>query len=386
MRARYLFLLLLFSFSLIAQKKGGKETSTTVVFDEKLYSGLEWRNIGPNRGGRSTAVSGVLGDDQTYYMGTVGGGVWKTTDAGITWANITDGFLNTGTIGAIAVAPSDPNVIYVGTGEAPIRGVMTSSGDGVYKSTDAGKTWTHIGLANSLHISKITIHPTNSEVAYVAVQGNPYGPSDDRGVYRTVDGGKTWNKIHFVSNVTGVSDLSMDQKNPRILYAAMWDHQRLPWYSRSGGPGSGIYKTTDGGDTWTKLAEGLPKVVMGKIGVTVSPADPERVYAIIESDEGGLYRSDDAGKTWRLMNKERVLRARSWYYMHIQADATNADVVYVMNAPLMKSIDGGKWFSSIGIPHGDTHALWINPSRPLNMIYGDDGGASVTIKGGKSWS
>lgn len=383
---RPLFLVLLaFPLMLVAQRKNAKETPTS-TFDEKLYAGLEWRNIGPTRGGRSTAVSGVIGDDQTYYMGTVGGGVWKTTDAGITWVNISDGFFNTGTIGAISVAPSDPNVVFVGTGEAPIRGVMTSSGDGVYKSTDAGKTWTHIGLGNSLHISKIAIHPTNPELVYVGVQGNPYGPSEDRGVYRSKDGGKNWEKVHFVNNHSGVSDLSMDQSNPRILYAAMWDHHRQPWFSRSGGEGSGIFKSTDGGDTWTRLSEGLPRAVMGKIGVSVSAADPERVYAIIESEEGGLYRSDDAGKTWRNMNKERVLRARSWYYMHIQADPQNADVVYVMNAPLLRSIDGGKSFVSLSIPHGDTHALWINPSRPANMIYGDDGGASVTFNTGKTWS
>ena len=381
-----LLLLALFPLLLAAQKKTSKDKEVAAGFDEKLYSGLEWRNIGPTRGGRSTTVAGVPGDDQTYYMGTVGGGVWKTTDAGISWANITDGFFNTGTIGAIAVAPSDVNVVYVGTGEAPIRGVMTSSGDGVYKSTDAGKTWTHIGLESSLHISKITVHPSNPDVLLVGVQGNPYGPSDDRGVYRSKDGGKNWEKVHFVNSHTGASDLSMDQNNPRILYAAMWDHHRQPWYSRSGGEGSGIFKSTDGGDSWTKLSEGLPKAVMGKIGVSVSAANSDRVYAIIESDEGGLYRSDDAGKTWVNMNKERVLRARSWYYMHIQADPANADVVYVMNAPLLRSIDGGKSFSQLSIPHGDTHSLWINPERPSNMIYGDDGGASVTFNTGKSWS
>lgn len=385
-KCKLLLFLLIFPFTLFGQKKGGKDKEITTVFDEKLYSGLEWRNIGPTRGGRSTAVSGVLGNDQLYYMGTVGGGVWKTTDAGLNWSNISDGFFNTGTIGAIAVAPSDPNVIYVGTGESPIRGVMTSSGDGVYKSTDAGKTWTYLGLENTLHISKIAVHPANPDLVYLGVQGNPYAPSEERGVYRSKDGGKTWAKVHFINTHSGVSDLSMDERNPRILYAAMWDHHRQPWYSRSGGDGSGIYKSTDGGDSWSKLADGLPKKVMGKIGVSVSAADPERVYAIIESEEGGLYRSDNAGKTWKLMNKERVLRARSWYYMHIQADPANADVVYVMNAPLLKSIDGGKTFVSLSIPHGDTHSLWINPARPDNMIYGDDGGASVTFNGGKSWS
>ncbi|MEQ8686434.1 MAG: glycosyl hydrolase [Imperialibacter sp.] len=386
MKRNLLILLALIPTMLFAQKKGAKEKTEQVALDEKLYAGLEWRNIGPTRGGRSTAVAGVLGDDQTYYMGTVGGGVWKTTDACINWKNITDGFFNTGTIGAISVAASDPNVIYVGTGEAPIRGVMTSSGDGLYKSTDAGKTWSHIGLENSMHISKIAVHPTNPDLIYVGVQGNPYGPSDNRGVYKSTDGGKSFKVVHFVNEFTGVSDLSMDESNPRILYAAMWDHQRQPWYSRSGGAGSGIFKSVNGGETWEKLSEGLPKVVMGKIGVSVSPADPERVYAIIESDEGGLYRSDDAGKTWKNMNKERVLRARSWYYMHIQADPVNADVVYVMNAPLLRSIDGGKSFANLPVPHGDTHSIWINPARPANMVYGGDGGAAISFNTGKTWS
>ncbi len=385
-RKSLLMLLFVAPLVLMGQKKGAKEKESTAPFDEKVYGALEWRNIGPFRGGRSTAVSGVIGDDQTYYMGTVGGGVWKTSDAGLSWKNITDGFFNTGTIGAIAIAPSDPNVVYVGTGEAPIRGVMTSSGDGIYKSTDAGKTWKHIGLENSMHISKIAIHPSDPDLILVGVQGNPYGASDNRGVYRSKDGGKSWEIVHFVNSFTGVSDLSMDPSNPRIIYAAMWDHQRQPWYSRSGGDGSGIFKSTDGGDSWEKLSEGLPKVVMGKIGVSVSPANSERVYAIIESDEGGLYRSDDAGKTWRNMNKERVLRARSWYYMHIQADPVNADVVYVMNAPLLRSIDGGKSFTNLPVPHGDTHAIWINPDRPANMVYGGDGGAAISFNTGQTWS
>ncbi len=356
------------------------------TYDENLYNKMEWRNVGPFRGGRSTTVTGVMGDDQTYYMGTVGGGVWKTEDAGLSWKNISDKFFNTVSIGAVSVAPSDPNVLYVGTGEAPIRGVMTTSGDGVYKSTDAGKTWKHVGLEKTLHISQVRIHPNNPDVVYVAGQGSPYAPTQDRGVYKTTDGGKSWSKIHFVDANSGVSDLSMDMNNPRILYAAYWDHERKPWYVRSGGPGSGIYKTTDSGETWEKLEKGLPETTMGKIGVSVSQANSNRVYAIIESDEGGLYRSNDGGESWKLMNKERVLRTRSWYYMHIYADPQNEDVVYVMNAPYNKSIDGGKTFVQIPVPHGDNHGLWINPDNNENIINSNDGGANITFNNGKSWS
>ena len=358
----------------------------TLSYDSSLYNGMEWRNIGPFRGGRSTTSSGVVGDAMTYYMGSVGGGVWKTEDAGISWKNISDGQFVATSIGAIEVSESDPNVIYVGTGEACVRGVMTSHGDGIYKSTDAGETWENIGLPNSLHISEIRIHPANPDLVYVAAQGSAYVPTQDRGIYRSKDGGASWTKIHFVDNNSGASGLSMDMNNPRILYAAYWDTQRLPWYIRSGGEGSGIWKSVDGGDNWEKLEKGLPKAVMGKIDVTVSRANSDRIYAIIESDEGGLYRSDDKGKSWKLMNKQRILRTRSWYYMHVFADPTNEDVVYVLNAPFMKSIDGGKTFTQVQVPHGDNHDLWINPANPSNMINSNDGGSNVSFNGGKSWS
>ena len=379
-----LLLMLLCLLSFAQKKKSKTEPGTT--YDEKLYAAMTWRNIGPFRGGRSTTSTGVIGDPMTYYFGSVGGGVWKTDDAGINWRNISDGFFNATSIGAISVAESDPNVIYVGTGEACIRGVMTSHGDGVYKSTDAGKTWTHIGLDGTSQISEIRIHPKNPDVVYVAAQGSPYVPTQERGIYKSVDGGKNWKKIHFVDNSSGANNLSMDMNNPRILYAAYWDHQRKPWFVRSGGEGSGIYKTTDGGETWKKLEDGLPKVLMGKIGVSVSRANSNRVYAIVESEEGGLYRSDDGGEKWTLLNKDRVLRARSWYYMHVFSDPKNENVVYVLNAPLMKSIDGGKTFTPIGVPHGDNHDLWINPENPSNMINSNDGGANVSFNGGKSWS
>lgn len=374
------------SFSFAQKKKNKDKTDTNPTYSEKLYDAMSWRNIGPFRGGRSTTSTGVVGDPMTYYFGSVGGGVWKTNDAGINWKNISDGFFNTTSIGAISVAESDPNVIYVGTGEACIRGVMTAHGDGVYKSTDAGKTWKHIGLEGTSQISEIRIHPKNPDLVYVAAQGSPYAPTDERGIYRSKDGGATWEKIHFVNATSGANNLSMDMTNPRIMYAAFWDHQRKPWFVRSGGEFSGIWKTTDGGDTWEKLSEGLPKATMGKIGVSVSRANPDRVYAIIESEEGGLYRSDDAGKKWTLINSQRVLRTRSWYYMHVFTDPKNENVVYVLNAPFMKSIDGGKTFTPVGVPHGDNHDLWINPNDPENMINSNDGGANVSFNGGKSWS
>jgi photosystem II stability/assembly factor-like uncharacterized protein len=349
------------------------------------YQALEWRLVGPFRGGRATCITGVSSQPMVYYMGATGGGVWKTEDAGINWHNVSDGFMKTGSVGAIAVAADDPNVVYVGMGEAPVRGQSSSFGDGIYKSTDAGKTWTHIGLENTRTISKVLIHPRNEDLVYVAAQGSRWAPTEDRGIYRSTDGGKTWKKILFVDPSTGPSDFAMDPSNPRILYAAFWDHQRTPWQVRSGGLHSGIWKSTDGGDNWTRLTEGLPKV-MGKIGVSVSPANPDRVYANIEADDGGMYRSEDAGKTWHRTSEDRVIRARAWYYTVVTADPRSADVVYVINAPIEKSIDGGKTFTTLPGPHGDNHALWINPNNPLNMANANDGGANITFDGGKSWS
>ena len=354
---------------------------------ESVIGAVEWRMIGPYRGGRVTTVTGVAGKPNLYYMGATGGGVWKTENAGTTWENLSDGFFEVGTIGAVAVAPSDHNVLYVGTGESPIRGVTTSHGNGVYKSTDAGKTWTHVGLDNAGQISRIEVHPTNDDIAFVAVQGKIWAPSEERGVYRTVDGGKSWQHVLKINDDTGASDLSMDPTNPRILYAAMWHHGRKPWFIKSGGDGGGIYKSTDGGDTWNKLGGGLPDLV-GKIGIDVSASNPQRVYAIIESEPqlGGLYRSDDAGETWELINNHRLLHTRAWYYIHITADPVDEDTVWVLNVPLMKSIDGGKSWEKIDGPHGDHHDLWINPDNNLNIINGNDGGATVTFDGGETWS
>ncbi|MBO3117167.1 glycosyl hydrolase [Winogradskyella sp. DF17] len=374
------------TMSSYSQKRNQKKGSQPVIVDS-LSQGLQWRNIGPYRGGRSVASTGVVGQPLTYYMGSTGGGVWKTTDAGITWRNISDGHFKTGTVGAIAVAESDPNVVVVGMGEHAARGVMTSMGDGVYKSMDAGKTWTHLGLETTRHISDVIIHPNNPDVIYVSAQGAQYGPSKERGIYKTVDGGVTWEKVLFVNDITGASALSMDFNNPRILYAAMWQHRRYPWYMESGGEHSGIYKSIDGGASWEPLNTGLPEV-LGKTGLSVSRANSDRVFAVIEAegDKAGVYRSDDGGKKWIQVNKDRVNITRSWYYMEIYADPQNQDIVYVLNALVMKSIDGGKTFSNIPVPHGDNHHLWINPNNNQHLINSNDGGANISFNGGKSWS
>ncbi|MEM7382092.1 MAG: glycosyl hydrolase, partial [Bacteroidota bacterium] len=377
----------LIPFNNHAQRRKKKSAEPELKLVDSLFHGLKWRNIGPYRGGRSVACSGVIGQPHTYYFGSTGGGVFKTTDDGLSWKNVSDKFFKTGSVGAIAVAESDANVVVVGMGEHAARGVMTSMGDGVYKSTDAGKSWEHIGLEFTRHISDVIIHPTNPDIIYVAAQGAQYAPTKERGIYRTTDGGKNWEQLLFVNNTTGASSLSMDMTNPRILYAAMWEHRRYPWIIESGGEHSGLYKSTDGGDTWDKLKEGLPEE-FGKSGISVSRANPERVFAVIEAEgeKGGVYRSDDAGKKWKQVNKNRINIARSWYYMEIFADPQNENVVYVLNAPVMKSIDGGKSFTNIPVPHGDNHHLWINPHDNTNLINSNDGGANISFNGGKSWS
>ena len=355
--------------------------------DRALLQGLEWRNIGPHRGGRVVAVAGVASQPHVYYFGGTGGGVWKTTDGGIRWLNVSDGQLGTGSVGAVAVAESDPNVVYVGMGESCIRGNL-SEGDGVYRSTDAGTTWKNVGLRDTRSIGQVRVHPANPDLVFVAALGHPFGPSTERGVFRSKDGGGRWERVLYVDDKTGAVDLAMDPTNPRVLYAGLWQAVRRPWTLESGGPGSALYKSTDGGDTWTKLAdESLPrKGVWGRIGVTVSPANPSRVWAIIEAEDGGVFRSDDAGKTWRRTNEERRLRQRAWYYTHIYADPKNAESVYVLNTGFYRSLDGGKTFTAIPVPHGDNHDLWIAPDDPRRMIESNDGGANVSYDGGATWS
>ena len=354
---------------------------------DSMYSGLKWRNIGPFRGGRANTVSGVVKNDQRFYAGYTGGGVWATNDGGINWENISDGFFKVGSIGDIAVSESDPNVVYVGTGEHAVRGVMTSYGDGVYKSTDAGKTWKNIGLEKTRHIADIVVHPTNADVVLVAAQGTVHGPNNDRGIYKSIDGGATWKKTLFINDSTGIASLTMDMTNPRVLYAAAWEHRRYPWAVSSGGPGSGIWKSVDEGNTWIKLSEGLPKS-MGKVGISVSRANPNRVFAIVETEKAksGLYRSDDAGKTWSLLSNNQDICSRSWYYMKVFADPINENLVYVLNAPLMRSIDGGKTFAPVRVGHGDTHDFWIHPTQNNILAIADDGGAEISFDKTRTWS
>ncbi|MGB5346774.1 MAG: hypothetical protein WBN23_11465, partial [Woeseia sp.] len=355
--------------------------------EKNLIDKLEYRLVGPWRGGRVTTVTGIPGDPNTYYMGATGGGVWKTSNAGESWQNISDKQIPVGTIGAVAVAESDHNVIYVGSGESPIRGVTTSQGEGVWKSVDAGKTFSFIGLPKAGQISRIKIHPKDPDTAYVAVQGQIWAPNPERGVYRTTDGGKNWKLVLKVDADTGASDLAMDPTNPRILYAGMWHHGRKPWFIKSGGESGGIFKSSDAGETWEKLTGGLPKLI-GKIGVDVSASSPNRIYAIVEAEpeKGGLWRSEDFGKTWKLINGHRALHTRAWYYIHLRADPSDPDTIWVMNTALYKSIDGGKDWEVVKTPHGDHHDQWINPANSLNMISGNDGGATVTFDGGKTWS
>lgn len=352
-------------------------------------SSVKVRNVGPFRGGRANAATGVIGDPLTYYMGNTGGGVWKTEDAGQYWKNVSDGFFGSSSIGAIAVAATDPNIVYCGTGEHAVRGVMTSAGDGVYKSTDAGKTWKNIGLKGTQHISRIIVHPRDPNTVFVAAQGALYGDTKERGIYKSTDGGETWKQVLFVNERTGCAELDIDRSNPLIMYAAMWEYGRRPWKVISGGPGSGLYKSVDGGETWLPIQEGLPKE-LGKMAIAVAQSNPDRVYALIESDSekelGGLFVSNNAGKSWSRISDDHRLIQRAWYYIEVFVDPQNENMVYVMSAPMLRSIDGGKNWEVIDSPHGDYHDLWINPNNPKNMVLADDGGACITFNRGESWS
>ena len=348
---------------------------------------LQYRLIGPFRGGRVGAVAGVPSQPNVYYFGATGGGVWKTTDGGKNWMPVSDEFFKTGSVGAIAVSDSDPNVIYVGMGEETVRGNV-SHGDGVYKSADGGKSWKFVGLGDTRQIGRIRIDPKNPDIAYVAAIGHLWAGNDERGVFRTNDGGKTWKKILFRDRNTGANDIILDPSNPNVIYASFWQISRSPWGFESGGAGSGLFKSIDGGDSWTEISrsKGLPSGILGKICVAVSPVDTNRVWAMIEAKDGGLYRSDDAGENWQRVSDSPQIRQRPWYYTRVYADPSNADAVYVLNVQFLKSSDGGRTFSNIGVPHGDNHDLWIAPNDATRMIEGNDGGANVSNDGGKSWT
>ena len=349
---------------------------------------LKYRSIGPYRGGRVTTVVGVDSLPSTYYFGATGGGIWKTTDSGANWESLSDGQpFGTGSVGSIDVSPSDPNIVYAGMGEAPIRGNVTH-GDGMYKSTDAGRTWKQIGLTETRQISRVRIHPKNADIVYVAALGHVWGPNSERGIYRTRDGGKTWAQVFTRGPKAGAIDMTLDPTNPNIIWAGFWEVYRKPWTLESGGPGSGLFRSIDGGDTWVDMTRspGLPKGVIGTVGVTVSPANPERVWAMIEAEDGGLFRSDNGGKNWTKVNEERKLRQRAWYYNRIFADPKNPDVIYAVNVNFFRSGDGGKTFQPIATPHGDNHDMWIAPSDPQRMVQGNDGGAIVSNNGGRSWT
>ncbi|MCR9265512.1 MAG: glycosyl hydrolase [Flavobacteriaceae bacterium] len=379
LRIGLFFALLIPSFFIQAQN---------MAVDTSFYSGFKWRNIGPDRGGRSLGCAGSPTRPNEYYFGATGGGLWKTIDGGNTWSCVTDGQVTSSSVGAVAVAETNPDVVYIGMGETQLRGSITQ-GDGVYKTKDGGKTWSHLGLEETQAISRIRVHPTNENIVYVAALGHPYGDNEERGVFKSTDGGETWKKVLYVSEKAGAADLIIDRNNPNTLYASTWQVYRKAWKMWGGGPDCKLWKSTDGGETWTDLTKnpGMPKGPIGKIGVTVSPVDSNRVWAVVEANEGGVFRSDDAGKTWELTNNERKLRQRAFYYSRIYADPKDKDVVYGLNVDFFKSTDGGKTFDiEIEVPHGDNHDLWIDPNNPERMISSNDGGGNVSINGGKTWT
>ncbi|MEO8026977.1 MAG: glycosyl hydrolase [Bryobacteraceae bacterium] len=357
------------------------------TYDASYFKALKWRSIGPARGGRSIASAGSGARPNEYYFGAVGGGLWKTTDGGVTWKPVTDGQIASSSVGAVAVAPSNPDIVYIGMGEVELRGNIMQ-GDGVYKSTDAGKTWKHAGLGDSQTISRIRVHPTNPDIVYAASFGHPYGPNEERGVFRSKDGGKSWTRVLFRSDRVGAVDLCMDPNNPNVLFASLWDAYRTPWSLSSGGPGSGLFKSTDGGDTWKEITRnpGLPQGVIGKIGVAVSGGDSKRVYAIVEAEDGGVYQSEDAGATWTRVSEDRRVRQRAFYYSRIYADPKEKDTIYILNTSFFKSVDGGKKYKVIRTPHGDNHDLWIASNDTHRMINSNDGGGNVSINGGETWT
>ncbi len=377
---------ILAGFSLHGQEQSN--SSTSKIIPASFYEGLEWRNIGPNRGGRSLGSAGSPSRPNEYYFGATGGGLWKTVDGGTEWKPVTDGQVTSSSVGAVAVAETNPDVVYIGMGEVQLRGSITQ-GDGVYKTEDGGETWKHLGLKETQAVARIRIHPTNPDIVYVAALGHPYGDNEERGVFKSTDGGANWEKVLYVSPKAGAVDLIIDRTNPQVLYASTWEVQRKAWKMWGGGGDSKLWKSTNGGSTWTDLTSntGMPAGPIGKIGVTVSPVDSNRVWAIVEANEGGVFRSDDAGKTWKRTNNERKLRQRAFYYSRIYADPLDKETVYCLNTGFYKSTDGGKTFdTTIKVPHGDNHDLWIDPKNPDRMINSNDGGGNVSINGGKTWT
>ena len=372
---------------LFFQAEAQTQPAPSAVYDQKFFDKLKWRNIGPLRGGRSLGSSGSPGRPNEYYFGATGGGLWKTTDGGQEWAAVTDGLISSSSIGAVAVAETNPDIVYIGGGETQLRGSITQ-GDGVYKTTDGGKTWRHLGLKETQAISRIRVHPTNPDIVYVAALGHPYGDNEERGVFKSIDGGNTWKKVLYVSPKAGAADLIIDRTNPKILYATTWQVYRKTWKMWGGGPDCKLWKSENGGETWTELTKnpGMPEGPIGKIGITVSPADNKRLWAIVEANDGGVYRSDDAGASWKKTNDERKLRQRAFYYSRIYADPFDRETVYCLNVDFFKSTDGGAKFESINTKHGDHHDLWIDPNNPQRMILSDDGGGVVSVNGGKSWT
>ena len=358
-----------------------------VAQSAEIFKSMQWRFVGPFRGGRSLAVAGSVQRPTEYFFGATGGGIWKTVDSGTSWKPVSDGFLGSSSVGALAIAPTNPDIIYAGTGERDIRGNI-SEGDGAYKSTDAGLTWTHIGLRETQTISRVVVHPTNPDIVWVAALGHIYGRNDERGVYKSEDGGNTWRRVLFATNQAGAVDLVVDTKNPKVLLATIWDAWRTPYSLNSGGPNSTIMKSVDGGETWSNIGrnEGLPKGTLGKIGVSISPVDSNRYWAHVEAIDGGIFLSDDAGTTWKKTNEDRNWRQRAWYYTHIFADPKDKEAVHVLNVGWGKSTNGGKTFSSLRPPHGDNHDLWISPNDPKRMIEANDGGATITTDGGVTFS
>ncbi|HXM33276.1 MAG TPA: hypothetical protein VN921_06450, partial [Chthoniobacterales bacterium] len=390
MSLRSLFGFVSLSLTLLPAAIGVAQTPTPAptvanAIDEKLFRGMQWRQVGPFRGGRALAVEGVSGEPSTFYFGAVAGGVWKTTDGGANWAPLFDKE-SISSIGALAVAPSDHNVVYAGTGEAAVRGNI-SYGAGVYKSVDAGKTWKNIGLKDTRHIGALIVDPKNADIVLVAALGHAFGPNQERGIFRTTDGGKTWTKVLSKDENTGGIDVVFDPHNSNVVFAALWQARRQPWFFSSGGPGSGLYRSEDGGATWKRLeGNGLPDGILGRIGVSVSGADANRVYAIIEAKEGGIYRSEDGGQKWTRVNEDGRFRQRAWYFSKIYSDPKAADTVYVLNTGLFRSVDGGKSFTLLPARHGDHHGLWIDPENPQRIANANDGGASISTDGGKTWT